>query len=111
MDRGGQSGGESGTRRSRKPARLGDLVERIMAERISPLHSRFGAVGEVWSSIVPRELLEHCEIIDVTGGRMKVQVDSPSYMYEFQLCSSVLLAELKAQCPEARLVSIKFVAG
>jgi hypothetical protein len=40
-----------------------------------------------------------------------VQVDSPSYVYELQLCSSELLNELQQQCPKARLTRIKFVVA
>jgi hypothetical protein len=87
------------------------MLEQIMAERIAPQQARFGGVGEAWSEIVPQELFEHCEIVDLTGGELKVKVDSPAYMYELQLCSSELLEELRRQCPRARLKGIKFIAG
>jgi hypothetical protein len=82
-----------------------------MTEQISPRQARFDAVAEVWRQALPAELCRHCEITDVTGGQLKVQVDSPSYKYELQLCGSELLEELQRQCPKVRLTKIKFVVA
>ena len=91
--------------------RLGEVAERLMAEQISPRQEKFSSVAEVWNLMLPAELAQHCEIVGVSGGQLKVQVDSPSYMYELQLCSSQLLEELQQQCPKARLTKIKFVVS
>lgn len=101
-------------RRVRKPdrtVRLGDTVQRFMAEQVSPRQARFGAVVELWGQLLPAELYRHCEIVDISGGQLKVSVDSPAYKYELQLCSSELLEELQQQCPKARLTEIKFVVA
>lgn len=101
-------------RRSRKKystIRLGHVAQQLMAEQISPRQTKFGPVAELWSQLLPAEISRHCEIVDISGGQIKVQVDSPSYMYELQLCSSELLEELQQQCPKARLTKIKFVVG
>jgi len=68
-------------------------------------------VADAWSEILPDELGEHCGIVEVTGGLLKVKVDSPAYMYELQLCGSELLDELRRRCPRARLTRIKFAVG
>jgi len=116
MDRGGQLGGAGGgyahkRGRAKEVVKLGDVVQHVLTERISPLQSRFGAVAETWSQILPGELSEHCEIVTASGGQLKVRVDLPAYMYELQLCSSELLEEMQRQCPQARLKRIKFVLG
>lgn len=101
-------------RRPRRPdrtTRLGEAIEQLMAERISPRQAKFGPVAEVWEQLLPNELSEHCELIDISRGQLKVRVDSPSYRYELQLCSADLLAELQQQCPRARLTNIKFTVG
>jgi predicted nucleic acid-binding Zn ribbon protein len=90
---------------------LGQVARRLMDEQISPKQARFSQVAEVWGRLLPVELCGHCEIIDISGGQLKVQADSPSYVYELQLCSSELLEELQWQCPKARLTKIKFVVG
>jgi hypothetical protein len=80
-----------------------------MDKRISPQQARFIEVAEVWDRLLPAELCGHCEIIDISGGQLEVQADSPSYKYELQLCSSELLEELQRQCPRVRLTKIKLV--
>jgi len=92
-----------------RTAKVGDVAQMFVAKWVSPRQARFGAIVEVWSQLIPAELCKHCEIVDVSGGQLKVRVDSPSYKYELQLCSSELLKELQQQCPRARLTEIKFV--
>ena len=99
-------------RRTRKPYSakgLGEIAQMIFDGQISPRQAIFSEVAEVWNQLLPAELGSRCEIVDISGGRLVVKVDSPSYMYELQLCSSDLLAELKRQCPRARLSTIKLV--
>ena len=97
--------------KSQTTIRLGQVVQQLMTEQISPRQARFSQVAAVWSQLLPAELCRHCEIVDISGGQLEVQVDSPSYVYELQLCSSELLEELQRQCPKARLTKIKFVVG
>ena len=115
MNEGSQLNGNSTTRqasrRGTSAVRLGDALCELMEGRISPRQCRFGAVVEVWSQVLPSALREHCELVDISGGQLKVQVDSSPYKYELQLCSSELLEELRRQCPQARLTRIKFVVG
>ena len=101
-------------RRSRKPysaAGLGQVAQQLLDRQISPRQAVFSEVAETWSEMLPAELGRHCEIVDISAGLLKVQVDSPSYMYELQLCSSELLDELRQECPRARLTKIKFVVA
>jgi hypothetical protein len=95
--------------KSYKAANLGQVARQLMDKRISPLQARFSEVAEVWSRLLPAELCGHCEIVNISGGHLEVQVDSPSYKYELQLCSSELLEELQRQCPRVRLTKIKLV--
>ncbi len=113
--------GESGQLRSvfgqrvrRKPdrtKRLGDVVEQFMENQVSPRQVRFGQIARVWSELLPAELGEHCRISGISKGQLEVLTDSPSYMYELQLCSSELLEELQQRCPRFRITKIKFVVG
>ncbi|MDT8301529.1 MAG: DUF721 domain-containing protein [Sedimentisphaerales bacterium] len=92
-----------------RTAKVGDVARMFVTKWVSPRQARFGAIVEVWSRLIPAELSKHCEIVDLDGGKLKVSVDSPSYKYELQLCSSELLKELQQQCPRVRLTEIKFV--
>jgi hypothetical protein len=82
-----------------------------MDNRISPQQARFSDIAEAWGRLLPAGLCGHCEIVDISGGQLAVQVDSPAYMYELQLCSSELLEELQRQCPRVRLTKIKLVVA
>ncbi|MHC4366240.1 MAG: DciA family protein [Planctomycetota bacterium] len=90
---------------------LGQIAQQLMDRQISPRQAVFSEVAETWSQMLPVELSRHCEIADISGGLLKVQVDSPSYMYELQLGTSELLEELQQHCPKARLTKIKFVVA
>ena len=100
---------EQRARKSDRTVKLGAAIEQFLTEQVSPKQARFGAVADLWSRLLPEELCQHCEIVDVSSGQLKVRVDSPAYKYELQLCSSELLKELQQQCPKARLTEIKFV--
>jgi len=90
---------------------LGQVAQRLLAERISPQQAKFSQVDEIWRDLLPAELYRHCEIVGISGGQLDIQVDSPSYVYELQLCSSELLSELQRQCPRVRLTRIKFAVA
>ena len=103
--------GRPGARKSRGAIRLDQAVRELVDEQITPKQARFSRIAEVWSRLLPAQLAGHCEIVELSGGQLDVQVDSPSYMYELQLCSSELLKELQRQCPKARLTRIKLVVA
>lgn len=91
--------------------RLGDVLCGLIEDRVSPQQIRFGLITEAWSQLLPTELYQHCRIVDISNGRLKVLADSPSYMYELQLLSCELLKELAQRCPRARIKEIKFAVG
>lgn len=88
---------------------LGQAAEQFMNSQVTPQQRKYGDVVEVWEHVLPDELFRHCEIVDISGGNLSVQVDSPSYKYELHLCSSEILKELQKECPRARLTKIKLI--
>jgi predicted nucleic acid-binding Zn ribbon protein len=90
---------------------LGDVLSGLMENQVAPQQTRFGLITEAWSQLLPVELCQHCRISGISGSRLKVLADSPSYMYELQLLSCELLKELARQCPQARIQEIKFAVG
>jgi len=95
-------------RRPDRTVRLGDVVQQLIDNHISPTCDKFGAVAEVWSQLLPPELAQHCQVGGISAGLLRVRVDSPAYMYELQLCSHELVEQLRQQCPQARIKKIKF---
>jgi hypothetical protein len=92
-------------------ARLSDTLSELVEGKVAPRQARFESVVRLWGELLPAELAKHCRIVDISAGQLKVLVDSPSYMYELQLCSSAVLKELQQQCPQARLQKIKLAVG
>lgn len=89
------------------PVRLGDIIKERMDQWISPQQRKFASVVQLWSKLLPDELRQHCRLTDISAGKLWVSVDSPSYMYELQLCSSEIIAELRRCCPQVRIKTIK----
>ena len=89
--------------------KLYDTAQKFLTEQVASKQIKYGAVVEIWNQLLPEELCRHCEIVGISGGKLRVKVDSPAYNYELQLCSSELLKELQQQCPKARLTEIKIV--
>jgi len=100
-----------GKRKRNEAVRLGDVVRNFVENQVSPRQVRFRSVAEAWSQLLPDELRRHCEIADISGGRLKVIVDLPSYANELRWCGSELVEELAKRCPQARIKEIKFVVG
>ncbi len=97
--------------RSNQPTILGDVVKQLIDERISPRQASFESITGLWHELLPADLYRHCRIADISGGQLKVLVDSPSYANELRWCGSELLEQIKKQCPQARIKKIKFVVG
>lgn len=89
--------------------RLDTAVEELMEGRFSPKRAVLDSIDKLWSEILPAELCEHCKIVGISGGQLKVKADSASYLYELELCSSGLLRQLQRRCPAARLRRIRVV--
>ena len=92
-------------------ARLSDVLSELMESQISPRQERFAAVAELWIRLLPSELRRHCRLDGVSGGELKVLVDSPSYLHELRMCSEEILGQLQQQCPKARIKKINCSIG
>ena len=97
--------------KAKKAFAIGALVGDILDKQILPSQKQFGPVVEVWQQLLPDELREHCRLDSVRGGRLKVLVDSPSYLHELQSCRNELLERLQDGCKSARLSGIDFKIG
>jgi predicted nucleic acid-binding Zn ribbon protein len=97
--------------KSKEVAKLGDVLTRLLEERLSPRQARFELISRLWEELLPAEICHHCKIVDISGGELKVLVDSPSYANELRWCSSQLLMEFERRCPRARVRRITFTLG
>jgi predicted nucleic acid-binding Zn ribbon protein len=90
---------------------LGDVLARLMEERIAPEQARFESVAEQWAELLPLELHRHSKVAGISGGQLNVLADAPAYMYELQLRSAQLIEHLQQRCPHARIRTIKVALG
>ncbi len=93
------------------PERLGDTLAELMTSSLQPKHEMFEAVAKFWDEVVPAEVKEHCRITSISNGRIRVAVDSPTYLYQIRLSSAGLLATLRDQGPSARFKKIDCFIG
>jgi len=88
---------------------IGEAARQLIEKQFSQNHTTFDSIEKLWRQLLPVNLMQHSRIAGISGGQLKIQADSPSYMYELQLCSSQLLDELRRQCPGVRLTEIKVI--
>ncbi|UCE98596.1 MAG: DUF721 domain-containing protein [Planctomycetota bacterium] len=92
-------------------AKLSSVIQELLETKISPLQTKFTLISELWTELVPLELRQHCRIVGISGDRLKVFVDSPSFASELRWYSSSLIEQIKQQCPSARIKDIRYVVG
>jgi hypothetical protein len=76
-------------------SKLGEIVTEYITRRVGPRQSYFSTLAGVWDELMPTDMKGHCELTDFSGGRLRIVVDSPVYLYELQLCHNELLRELQ----------------
>jgi predicted nucleic acid-binding Zn ribbon protein len=93
-----------------QPALLSQPLGELMASRPTGLSQRYEAANQIcllWAQLLPPELAQHCRVIDLSGGVLTVEADSPSYMYELRISSHQLVGHLHQGCPAAKVRAIK----
>jgi predicted nucleic acid-binding Zn ribbon protein len=100
--------------RTKKPAeatKLGNVMQELLENRISPLQARLGLITELWERLIPAELRRHYRIAGVSGRVLKVLADSPSFASEMRWYSQNLLKQIREQCPRMGIKDIQCVVG
>jgi hypothetical protein len=97
--------------KDRTPGRLGPFLEAYVTEQVAPKYRQFSSVEQAWHQVISDELAQHCRCDGVSGGQIKIVVDSPSYMYKLQAMSVELIEKLEHICKRPRIQKIKFVPG
>jgi len=97
-------------KRPDRTVRLGEALSQFMEKNVSPRRRWFEPVAALWDQLLPPELNRHCSLDALSGGQLKVVVDSPVYLHELRLCSPGLLTELQ-RCRNAHIKKIKLVLG
>ena len=91
-----------GQRGSMEPCQIGEVVAGFV-EALERVPVCCDSVTRALEGLLPPAMRGHCHVGEISGGSVKIVVDSASYMYELQLCKTELLEELQRLCPGAGL--------
>lgn len=97
-------------RRQQQPALLAGALANVMEANHTGIVRRYEAASRItqtWEQLLPTELALHCRVVDLSGGLLTVEADSPSYLYELRISSHQLVEHLRRGCPAAKVRAIK----
>ncbi len=100
-----------GSERMKPAEHLGDVLAGLMSEGYAKRHGDFESLMQAWCSVVPAEVAEHCRIVELSAGRLKVAVDSPAHLQQLRLSGAALKQELAGLLPKGALKDIIFLIG
>jgi hypothetical protein len=85
--------------------RLG-VSARTYLERKNSQFRENASVVDVWREALPDELYEHCGLVGISGGILRLEVDPGPYMHEMRLLKAEFLAHLQNSCRQTRIKKI-----
>ncbi|MHC5061503.1 MAG: DciA family protein [Planctomycetota bacterium] len=94
--------------RSDRATRLGVSVQTYL-DRKDARFKKSCSVVDVWRQALPPELYDNCELVEMTGGTLRVEVEPGPYMHEMRMLSSELVAHLQNRCRRAGVKKIVLV--
>ncbi len=99
-----------GARRSRakKTTRLGPSAQAYLDRRDARLKKNCSVV-DIWHQVLPQELYDHCRLIGILGGTLRVEAEPGPYMHEMRMLSSELVEHLQNRCRRAGVKRIVLV--
>ena len=93
-------------RRRETTSRFGESAGQYFKARLRRM-KRNAAVVDAWEEVVGGQLGEHCRLVSVSGGVLRLEVEAGPYLHEMKLMSSELLEHLRVKCPTAGIRKIK----
>jgi hypothetical protein len=94
-----------------RPVKIGSCLQQLMQKIVEPKTEQYQTICRIWEEIMPDNLRQHCKIVEIDAGTVKVQADSPSYVFELRMNSRQLLKQMQKEIPRLRIKSLKFVVG
>lgn len=96
--------------RGRDPRSLADTLNSISSDMGWTEVLAENSVVQNWPALVGDSLAEHAQILDVTGGVLKVQCDSTAWATELRRMRTQVLTRIHQEYPDANITEIKFIA-
>ena len=92
--------GKRQKRSGRKPDKLGEVIFSYLGGKHRKLEANAGVV-DAWREILPERFYDHCELMGIEGGVLRLEADPGPYMHELQVSSCALLEQLQRRCPRS----------
>ena len=67
-------------------------------------------IVDAWEGLLPEGLSGHCNIFDISGGVLKLEVDPGPYMHELKTMGQELVEHLRRVCPRCGIKKITLQA-
>jgi hypothetical protein len=95
------------------PAQLiGEEMVAFFKQSVEKRQTKLGKIAEIWGTLVPLLLTQHCSLESLNRGSLTVLVDSSSHLYELkQLLLSGLEKQILLACKSAGLRKIILKQG
>ena len=93
----------------RTSERLGGSAEAYLKNNKSRFEKNTQIV-DVWEDLLPEGLSGHCNISDISGGVLKLEVDPGPYMHELKMMTQELVEHLGQVCPRCGIKKITLQA-
>ena len=91
---------------------VGDFLARYVNQKVVQQQGRLARLQEAWIQLLPVELSEHCRPRSLRAGRLYVEADDASTIFELdQMLKEGLLEQLRESCPRIAISQVKLVRG
>lgn len=91
---------------------IGPELINFFKQNVEKRQGKFARIADVWNTLVPETLLNHCALESFNRGSLTVLVDSSSHLYEMkQLLLAGLQQQLLIACKSAGLKKITLKIG
>ena len=95
---------------ARAAARLGEVGNEYITRNDRKMKKN-ASVIDFWEEILPGEIHEHCRLVGISRGALRVEVEPGAYMHELQTMTGELLQLLQNNCPRADIRKIILQPG
>jgi predicted nucleic acid-binding Zn ribbon protein len=97
--------------KARKPQALAKAINEYIAEHVEQKHEENQDIAKAWRETVPSQLASFCRLAEITRGRVRIVVQSPSHLYQLRLSERELLLAMQKRCGRKAVKELKFEIG
>ena len=84
-----------------------EIVQDVIGDMVQNKKDRYESILKVWSDVLGKKARNHTKIINVSKGKLLVNVDSSVWLFQLNLKRSQLLKKLKEAKVELEDISFR----